>query len=97
MMKKYVLLLCLCVALFGKDWPIYKIGIHENVPYLEKGRNELLDVYYPADAKPDEKFPGIVIIHGGGWTGGQRQNEQDGQEAFHISVKNELDNVFLSK
>ena len=51
---------------------IYKIGIHENVPSLEKGRNELLDVYYPADAKPDEKFPGVVIIHGGGWTGGQR-------------------------
>ena len=72
MLKKYVLLLCLCAALFGKDWPIYKIGIHENVPYLEKGRNELLDVYYPADAKPDEKFPGVVIIHGGGWTGGQR-------------------------
>ncbi|MBR4899370.1 MAG: alpha/beta hydrolase [Victivallales bacterium] len=72
MMKKYVLLLCVCAMVFGKDWPIYKIGIHENVPYLEKGRNELLDVYYPADAKPDEKFPGIVIIHGGGWTGGQR-------------------------
>ena len=44
MLKKYVLLLCLCAALFGKDWPIYRIGIHENVPYLEKGRNELLDV-----------------------------------------------------
>ena len=72
MLKRIVLMLCLCAVVFGKEWPIYKIGIHENVPYLEKGRNELLDVYYPADAKPDEKFPGIVIIHGGGWTGGQR-------------------------
>ena len=54
MLKKYVLMLCLCAALFGRDWPIYRIGIHENVPYLEKGRNELLDVYYPADAKPEE-------------------------------------------
>ena len=34
MMKKYVLLLCVCAMVFGKDWPIYKIGIHENVPYL---------------------------------------------------------------
>ena len=72
MLKKYVLLLFLCAAVFGKDWPIYKIGIHENVPYLEKGRNELLDVYYPADAKPEDCFPGVVIIHGGGWAGGQR-------------------------
>ena len=77
MLKRIVLMLCLCAVVFGKEWPIYKIGIHENVPYLEKGRNELLDVYYPADAKPDEKFPGIVIIHGGGWTGGQRK------EPFH--------------
>ena len=68
MLKKYVLLLCLCAALFGKEWPIYRIGIHENVPYLEKGRNELLDVYYPADAKPEDRFPGVVIIHGGSGT-----------------------------
>ena len=72
MLKKYVLLMCVCMALCGKDWPIYKIGIRENIPYLGAGREELLDVYYPLDAKPEERFPGIVIIHGGGWTGGQR-------------------------
>ena len=72
MLKKMLLVLCLCAVLFGKDWPIYKIGIRENIPYLGVGRQELLDVYYPLDAKPEERFPGIVIIHGGGWTGGQR-------------------------
>ncbi|MBQ9368944.1 MAG: alpha/beta hydrolase [Victivallales bacterium] len=76
-MKRIALILCVCIAVLGKEWPIYKIGIQENIPYLDEGRKELLDLYYPADAKPDDLFPGIVIIHGGGWTGGQRNANRE--------------------
>jgi acetyl esterase/lipase len=49
------------------------VMIEKDVPYLEPGRNEKLDLYLPPeDPKPGEKRPGIVIIHGGGWTGGEK-------------------------
>src|SRR4051794_6290856 len=45
----------------------------KDVPYLPPGRAEKLDLYLPSeDPKPGEKRPGIVIIHGGGWTGGDK-------------------------
>ena len=56
---------------------IHKIGVRENQEFLEPGRTERMDLYYPADPQSDEKFPGIVIIHGGGWTGGIRNAERE--------------------
>ena len=76
-MKKIALMICVCLAVFGKDWPIYRIGVQENIAYLEEGRQERLDLYYPADAKGDERFPGVVIIHGGGWSGGQKEANRE--------------------
>ena len=72
MLKKIAVLLCVCFALFGKEWPIYRIAVQENIPYLGEGRKERLDLYYPADAKPGDRFPGVVIIHGGGWSSGNK-------------------------
>ena len=62
----------LTAALCGAEPVIHKVGIKENLKFLEEGRNERMDLYYPADPQPGEKFPGIVIIHGGGWTSGIR-------------------------
>lgn len=45
-----------------------EVRIEKNVSYLPEGRKEKADLYLPADAK--EKHPAVVIIHGGGWTGG---------------------------
>ena len=77
MLKRIAVLLCVCVVLFGGQWPIYKIGVQENIPYLGEGRKECLDLYYPADAKPGEKFPGVVIIHGGGWAAGSKDGGRE--------------------
>ena len=47
--------------------------VKKDVAYLGEGRAEKLDLYLPdAEAKPGECRPGIVIIHGGGWTGGDK-------------------------
>ena len=45
--------------------------IEENVTYGKAGDTELkLDLARPQDNGP---FPAIVFIHGGGWSGGNRQ------------------------
>src|SRR6516225_9722231 len=50
-----------------------EVKIENNVAYLPPGRAEKLDLYLPSEEpKPGEKRPGIVIIHGGGWTGGDK-------------------------
>ena len=40
---------------------IYRVGIKENLEFLEKDRRERMDLYYPAVPRPEDKFPGIVI------------------------------------
>lgn len=50
-----------------------EVTIQKDITYLDPGRKEKADLYLPAEApKPGEKRPGIVIIHGGGWTGGDK-------------------------
>jgi acetyl esterase/lipase len=50
-----------------------EVKVEKDVAYLPPGRAEKLDLYLPPDdPKPGEKRPGIVIIHGGGWTGGDK-------------------------
>lgn len=57
--------------------PRYKIKIEKDLVYLEARRTEKLDLYMPANAKKDERFPGIVIIHGGGWWSGQKDDPRE--------------------
>lgn len=42
-----------------------------DVPFLEDGRKERLDVYLPA-TEPAAPAPAVVWIHGGGWIGGTK-------------------------
>lgn len=49
------------------------VRVIKDVPYLGPGRAEMLDLYLPpGEPKAGEKRPGIVIIHGGGWAGGDK-------------------------
>ena len=49
------------------------VVIEQNLEYLESGRAERLDLYRPATPPADGKqFGGIVMIHGGGWVGGDK-------------------------
>jgi len=54
-----------------------EVRIEKNIAYLGGDREELADLYLPAEAKPGEKRPGVVIIHGGGWTGGVRDAKRE--------------------
>ncbi len=56
------------------------ITIQRDIPYLEPGRTETLDLYLPADRPSGTRSPGIVFIHGGGWTGGGKSDSR----AFNV-------------
>jgi acetyl esterase/lipase/peptidoglycan/xylan/chitin deacetylase (PgdA/CDA1 family) len=49
-----------------------KLGATQrDVPYCRPGGSPLrMDVYYPRTA--DGRWPGVVFVHGGGWTGGDK-------------------------
>ena len=44
--------------------------IEKDVTYLSPERQEKLDLYLPANRPPGVRSPAVVIIHGGGWSGG---------------------------
>src|SRR5215475_10124030 len=48
------------------------VRIEKGVHYLAADRAELADLYLPPKFEEGRKYPGVLIIHGGGWTGGKR-------------------------
>lgn len=48
------------------------VVIEENVAYLAPGRTETADLYLPAKRDRGVRSPAVVIIHGGGFTGGDK-------------------------
>src|SRR5262245_25825033 len=48
------------------------VRIEKGVAYLPPNRAELADLYLPAKFEAGRKYPGVLIIHGGGWTSGKR-------------------------
>lgn len=54
-----------------------EVRVEPYLAYLGEGRAEKLDLYMPAKVQTGQRFPGIVIIHGGGWTGGTKRGERE--------------------
>lgn len=50
-----------------------EIRTEHDVDFLGGGRKEKADLYLPANPQPGQKFPAVVIIHGGGWSGGEKR------------------------
>ena len=48
------------------------VRIEKDVTYLDPDVAEKADLYLPPTFEPGKEYPGIVIIHGGGWTGGDK-------------------------
>lgn len=55
--------------------------VDRDIPFLASDRPEKLDLYLPPDPKPGMKRPGIILIHGGGWTVGDKADERERQIA----------------
>ncbi len=67
-MKRLLLPLLLASAAAAAD-----IRTEHDVDYLGAGRAEKADLYLPAEVQPGQKFPAVLIIHGGGWIGGDKR------------------------
>jgi acetyl esterase/lipase len=61
--------LLLAVALLPQD---PGVRIEKDVDYLGADRKEKMDLYLPTAAAPPKGFPAVLIIHGGGWSGGDK-------------------------
>lgn len=58
--------------------PIFEVAVEKDVAYLPADRTEKADLYVPAAVIDKDraakltKRPGMIVIHGGGWTGGDK-------------------------
>ena len=52
-------------------------AIQRDLSYLAPDRKEKLDLYLPPNRAPGTRSPGVVIIHGGGWTGGSKSANRE--------------------
>jgi len=53
------------------------IRVERDVAFLAAGREEKADLYFPLEIPPSAKLPAVVMIHGGGWNGGQRDGKRE--------------------
>lgn len=51
--------------------------MEKDVPYLEPGRQEKLDLYLPEGRSPGSTSPAVLILHGGGWSSGDKGNARE--------------------
>lgn len=56
------------------DFP-KNIKVSKDVEYKNyEGRSLKADIYYPENSS--QKYPGIILVHGGGWISGSKENER---------------------
>lgn len=71
-MKQFLLLLLATSVLAAGEF-----RTEHDVDYLGGGRKEKADLYLPAGMEPGEKFPAVLIIHGGGWAAGDKRARRE--------------------
>jgi len=49
-----------------------EVRVQRDVAYLGPDRKEKLDLYQPGTIRDGQRLPAVVIIHGGGWSGGDK-------------------------
>jgi acetyl esterase/lipase len=52
--------------------PAEGVTYEQDVPFLAPDRIEKLDLYLPTKREPGTRSPAVVMIHGGGWVGGDK-------------------------
>ncbi|MEY3460200.1 MAG: hypothetical protein RL215_3357 [Planctomycetota bacterium] len=67
-----LLLLAMVFILPFRSLIAQEVRIEKNIDYLGGDRAERGDLYRPPETPNAARHPGIVIIHGGGWTGGDK-------------------------
>ena len=53
------------------------IRIERNVSYLPDDRKQKADLYFPLEMPKDKKLPAVLMIHGGGWATGHKDEKRE--------------------
>jgi acetyl esterase/lipase len=61
--------------------------VEQNLPFLEAGREQKLDLYRPAKRPEGERSPAVVAIHGGGWVGGDKAAPREYQIGTTLALR----------
>jgi acetyl esterase/lipase len=69
LMKHLLLSILAASTAFATDG----VRTEHDVDYLAADRTEKADLYLPANPRPGQRFPAVVIIHGGGWSYGDKR------------------------
>lgn len=51
--------------------------IERDIDYLGGGRKEKADLYLPTIAPTGKGFPAVLVVHGGGWVGGDKWSARE--------------------
>lgn len=77
------------------------VRIERAVDFLAAGRTQKADLYLPTTTPAGQLRPAVVMIHGGGWSGGKRDAERElnigTNLALHGYVGMSIDYVLASK
>lgn len=57
------------------------IRMEKDVAYLASDRSEKLDIYFPAGPRPENGYPVVIVIHGGGFWSGDKAAPRERQTA----------------
>jgi acetyl esterase/lipase len=72
-----VILPFLVRAAFAQTPPPAGVVLERDVPFLAPDRAEKLDLYQPESRTAGTLSPAVVIIHGGGWVGGDKAAQRE--------------------
>ncbi len=64
-----------------------QVTVTKDLAYLGPDRTEKLDLYTPANVPPGTTLPGIVLIHGGGWTSGDKADSREADIAKALAAR----------
>jgi acetyl esterase/lipase len=67
----------LAICSFTLQLAAEPIRTEKDIDYLGGGDKHKADLYLPASIPAGQRAPGIVIIHGGGWTGGDKAAKRE--------------------
>lgn len=71
---------------FARPAPAAEVKIESDIPYLDSGRSEKLDIYWPADAFA-RPLAVVVLIHGGGWRSGDKADAREREIAHFLAAE----------
>ena len=53
------------------------VVVERDISYLGADRAEKGDLYLPAKREPNRRIPAVLIVHGGGWSGGDKDSARE--------------------